>query len=60
LSGFLSKLLLACGSNEKAEMWITVQSTGEKRCRKKNFLEPSFAFYFAEETDGNIPSTTKN
>jgi hypothetical protein len=40
-------------------VWITVQTLGEKRCRKKNFLKPAFAFYFADLTDGNIPLTKK-
>jgi len=40
-------------------MWITVSTTGEKRCRKKNFLKPAFAVYFAHLTDGNIPLIKK-
>jgi len=33
--------------------------TGEKRCRKKNFLDHCFALYFAFQTAGHIPITKR-
>jgi len=38
-------------------MWITLPYAGEKKCRKKNFFDSAFAFYFAVLTAGNIPIT---
>jgi len=33
---------------------------GEKKCRKKNFFDSVFAFYFAVLTAGKIPITRTN
>jgi hypothetical protein len=37
-------------------MWITLIFSGEKKCRKKNFFEWAFAFYFAILTAGKFQS----